>query len=335
MADVKGDADADPGLPPWLAGPAQALDRARLGGHAPQSLLMQGPAGTGRRQLALWYAARLLGAPAGRFLALADSPPPPVGSDGEAEPERELAHPDLMLVRPPADKAQVQIVQVRRLIDFLHLRSHRGGARVVVVWPAEAMNLNAANSLLKTLEEPPADSALVLVGAAASGLPATVLSRCRKLRLPAPPRAEGLRWLAAHSAGAPWEELLDFAGGAPLEALDLWRAGFADEAGRMAEELVALRQRRATPVAVARRWAGGDVATTLRWLHRQAARDLIAGTGNERLQNAGRPPNIRAMLERLREVEDLYRNRDRAMNAEAQFAALLQRWYGDTPAGRP
>jgi hypothetical protein len=129
--------------------------------------------------------------------------------------------------------------------------------------------------------------------------------------------------------------LLDLATGAPLEALDLWRAGFADEAGRLADELAALRQRRATPVAVARRWAGGDVGTTLRWLHRQAVRDLAAETGNERLQNPGRPLNIRRRLERLREVEDLYRNRDRAMNVEAQFAALLQRWYGDTPAGSP
>jgi DNA polymerase-3 subunit delta' len=307
----------------------------RAEGHAPQALLLQGPAGTGRRLLALWHAAQALGAPAARFLELVDAPPPPVASDGEAEPERELVHPDFMLVRPPAEKSQVQIAQVRRLIDFLHLRSHRGGARVVVLWPAEAMNPNAAASLLKTLEEPPAGSMLVLVGAAASGLMPTVLSRCHKLRLPVPPRALALRWLASRSATAPWEELLDLATGAPLEALDLWRSGFADEAGRLADELAALRQRRATPVAVARRWAGGDVGTTLRWLHRQAVRDLAAETGNERLQNPGRPLNIRTRLERLREVEDLYRNRDRAMNVEAQFAALLQRWYGDTPAGRP
>jgi DNA polymerase-3 subunit delta' len=205
------------------------------------------------------------------------------------------------------------------------------------------MNRNAANSLLKTLEEPPAGSVIILVGAAVSMLPATVLSRCHKLRVPAPPRAAALEWLARQSKEASWDDLLDFAAGAPLEALELQRAGFAAEAARMAEELRELRRRRATPVAVARRWKDGDIAITLRWLHRQAAGDVAASAtssrddageaGNERLQKTAKPLTIRTNLERLREVEDLYRTRDRAMNVEAQLAALLQRWYGDVPAG--
>jgi len=330
-------------LPPCLTGAAAGLAALRARGQAPQALLLHGPEGSGRRDLALVHAAALLGAPPERFVALAHTPPPAPEGEGDAPAgERELVHPDFMLVRPPADKHTIPIAAVRTLIDFLHLRSHAGGARVVVLWPAEAMAMQAANALLKTLEEPPAGSSIILVARAVAALPPTVLSRCQRLRVPLPSRDVALAWLTAEAGEAPWEELLDLTGGAPLAALALWRTGAAEELRELRGTLDDLRRRRATPVTVARRWAAADPELALRWLYLDAARDLAAALGvangpdavpKAPLQNPAKPLNMRARLERLREVEQFYRDRGRAMNAEAQFASLLLRWYGDAPAG--
>jgi DNA polymerase-3 subunit delta' len=280
----------------------------------------------------------LLRVPGGLFLRLAES-----GSDS-GEAEIEPGHPDLLVIRPPPEKATIRVEQIRGLIEFLHLKSHQGGARVVLIWPAEAMNPSAANSLLKTLEEPPPGSALVLVAPSAAALPATILSRCHRERISTPPREIARAWLESEHGEGPWDLLLEFAVGAPLEALALHRAGFDTRAEDYAEDLRRLRKRCETPVAVAKRWAKADPDPLLRWLYLQAAQSIsleAAGggelsaleTGNSRLQNRGKPLNMRLRFERLREVEDVYRGRAKAMNFELQFTSLLQRWYGDAADG--
>jgi hypothetical protein len=99
-------------------------------------------------------------------------------------------------------------------------------------------------------------------------------------------------------------------------------------------------------VDVARRWAraGADTEVLLAWLHSQAARALREALGaqvagpvtestNQRLQKPPKPINIRPRLDRLRLVEDIYRNRSKPINAELQFTALLQSWYGEAAGG--
>src|SRR5262249_58842592 len=102
---------------------------------------------------------------------------------GECEPcnkiERGL-HPDYLVVLP--DGAFIKIAQVRQVTARAAYRPHEGRVRVVVLDPADAMNLEAANALLKTLEEPPADTHFVLCSAAPERLPVTVRSRCQRVR---------------------------------------------------------------------------------------------------------------------------------------------------------
>ncbi len=86
-----------------------------------------------------------------------------------------------------APSKEIKIEQVRALLDFCGVGSHRGGLRVVVLYPAEGLNVAAANALLKTLEEPPAGVVFLMVSARIDRLLPTIISRCRQwpMTLPA------------------------------------------------------------------------------------------------------------------------------------------------------
>jgi DNA polymerase-3 subunit delta' len=142
-------------------------------------------------------------------------------------------HPDFRLIVPesmapesleegaePAKKKseQIRIEQARELADFLAVGTHRGGLRVILIYPAEAMNANTQNALLKNLEEPPPATVFLLVATQSERLLATVRSRCLKFTLPFPPADQVLRWLKEQGVEHP-EATLAGAGGAPLAAL--------------------------------------------------------------------------------------------------------------------
>lgn len=137
------------------------------------------------------------------------------GSAKEDAPARRTKQPSLFIL----------IEQVRELAAFLNLRSHRGALRVALVHPAEDLYPNAANALLKGLEEPPSGAVFILVSHRPSRLLPTVRSRCVAVPVPIPPRDAALAWLGAQGVQNS-DRWLAFAGGAPLQALD-----YAAEAG--------------------------------------------------------------------------------------------------------
>jgi len=121
--------------------------------------------------------------------------------------------------KPKQPSIQIKIEQVRELADFLYVRSHRGAMRVALVHPAEDMNENASNALLKGLEEPPAGAMFILVSHRPAQLLPTIRSRCVAVPVPIPPRDAALKWLSAQGIKDA-ERWLAYAGGAPLRALD-------------------------------------------------------------------------------------------------------------------
>ncbi|WP_323017485.1 DNA polymerase III subunit delta' [Castellaniella sp.] len=152
-------------------------------------------------------------------------------------------HPDLRRIRPDAVAAQegaaedsdeagggkkqpsrdIRIEQIRSLLPWFNTATHRGGWRVALLYPAESLNTIAANALLKVLEEPPAHTVFLLVAQAPDRLLPTLVSRCRRLPLPAPDTAQALAWLQAQDVDQAVTRLAA-AGGAPLLALQQARA---------------------------------------------------------------------------------------------------------------
>jgi DNA polymerase-3 subunit delta' len=131
---------------------------------------------------------------------------------------------------------EIKIEQVRALADFVNVGSHRGGRRVAIVHPAEDMNASSANSLLKSLEEPPAGAVFLLVSHRPARLLPTIRSRCVAVPVVPPDAGVAAAWLAAQGVKdlARW---LAFAGGAPRRALEI--AG-SDKAEVMATLLRAI-----------------------------------------------------------------------------------------------
>jgi DNA polymerase-3 subunit delta' len=187
----------------------------------PPALLIYGQRGIGKHALALNFAQALL----------CESPRPDglaCGTCASCHYASAGQHPDLMrleLVEFDSDLLEfkdvdiISITRIRAMIDFVQITSHRQRAKVAVIAPAERMNPQAANALLKTLEEPPAGTYLILVADQPGRLPATILSRCRKLPAPVPTTEEACAWLAAQGVSAPAAALAQ-ANGAPRVALE-------------------------------------------------------------------------------------------------------------------
>jgi DNA polymerase-3 subunit delta' len=217
---------------PWHDGPWRQLQQLRA--RLPHAILFHGPQGTGKTDFAERFAQSLL----------CSSPQ----ADGQACGACEAcgwfsryAHPDYRRVRPEAledepvadgeegegegrksaktkaPSKEIKIDQVRALGDFMNVSTHRQGVRVVLLYPAEALNTAAANALLKTLEEPPPSTVFVLVSHALERLLPTILSRCRKFALPLPPPEQALAWLEQQGVSEAAEWLAE-QGGAPLSA---------------------------------------------------------------------------------------------------------------------
>ncbi len=108
---------------------------------------------------------------------------------------RQATHPDFWVLKRLEDKKEITIDQVRELTDKVSRTAHQGGFKVVLVLETETLNVSAFNALLKTLEEPPERTVLILTTHRLSALPATIISRCRQVAFAAPSRDEALAWL--------------------------------------------------------------------------------------------------------------------------------------------
>jgi DNA polymerase-3 subunit delta' len=203
---------------PWQRGAIGELLARR--GRWPHAMLIAGPPGIGKRVLARTLARSLL----------CETPDADGGACGVCASCRYEAagqHPDLRVVEPVEiddDVAKpvewISVAMVRAVADWTQLSSHRGGAKVAVIAPAERMNASAANALLKTLEEPPAQTYFVLVSDLAGRLPATIVSRCQRIVAPRPDMEAARAWLAARGI-ADASGALAQAANAPLRALQL------------------------------------------------------------------------------------------------------------------
>lgn len=205
-------------------------------GRLHHALLIHGPSGIGKLALAEQFAQLLL------CEALPGTPKPCGACDGcrwyiaGSHPDLRRLEPESMALarrvgmddegEPPAPgtsraakpSQEIKVDQVRGLDSFLSLRSHRGRRRIVLVHPAEGLNANAANALLKALEEPQPDAHFILVSHRPSRLLPTIRSRCMAVPITLPERGLAQAWLREQGV-AEGEAWLAFTGGAPLQAV--------------------------------------------------------------------------------------------------------------------
>jgi DNA polymerase III subunit delta' len=264
---------------PWQESAWNELGRYR--GQLPHAILLRGREGSGVEALGRTFADSLL----------CEAPAPRGFPCGRCQACNWLAqgnHPDFRLLQPeshaadpasdpdepaPARKEkkseQIRIDQVRELQGFLAVGTHRAGLRVVLVHPAEAMNPNTQNALLKSLEEPPPGTVFVLVSIKAERLLPTVRSRCVALDVPPAGRDAALAWLKEQGV-ADAEALLAAAGGAPLAAAELAAVADAREAF-----VAGLRDPKAGALDLADRAQGIPPVVLVAWMQRWCY-DLLA-----------------------------------------------------------
>ncbi len=253
-------------IAPWLASAWDGWARRVAASRVPHALLVQGPAGLGKRAFVQAVVASLMcqsrredghacGQCRGCALRLAGT------------------HPDQIAVTLEEDARELKVDQVRRVAAQVATTSQLGGMKTVLFDPADRMNVAAANALLKTLEEPSASSVLILVADQPGRLPATIRSRCQRVDARFPPHAQALAHLAGHGVTAPAAEVaLALAAGNPGQALQLARAETIRRAESVADDLAGLATARVPAVQVVTRWMRDEPverlllgAALLRW----------------------------------------------------------------------
>ncbi len=310
--------------PSWLEPQMQRLREAFAAGRMPHALLIHEAPGAGGEWLAFWAA---------QLVLCAQPAQAPCGACPACRHVSQRQHPDLITVAPLKESAQIRIEQVRELAQDLALTAHQGGYKVAVVSPADGLNRFAANALLKTLEEPPPATLLVLVASVPSRLPATILSRCQRLRVPVPPREAAIAWLEATRGAADWARVLAVLGDAPVLAAASDPAAVIAVAAEMRRDLGALEAGALDAAASAERWSRDALPLRLAccetWLTDSIRARLGAPAAPSDLRDGahsrGVGTTIREAFELLDAVRALKSSFDVPINRSVALEAVLRR----------
>lgn len=241
---------------PWQTQQWQQLWRSQREQRLPHALLFAGAAGTGKAIFADSFARALLCQQVA----------------SRSDEEREMAsycnichacrliagrvHPSVLFVEPEKEGQAIKVDQIRAVSDFINQSSLQGEYRIVVIHPAHDMNANAANALLKTLEEPSSGSIIILISSQFAHLPATILSRCQRILFPRPHTEKALDWLQSQLTDKTLDPklLLQLAHGAPLAALRLVEDNMLALRENLFQILYLLSQKQADPIQAAAEW---------------------------------------------------------------------------------
>ncbi|MDM8564588.1 DNA polymerase III subunit delta' [Candidatus Halobeggiatoa sp. HSG11] len=233
---------------PWH----ESLWQQTLSRNLPHALLLSGPQGMGKGLFARNLAETLL---CEQKQACGDCKP--------CYLLKANTHPDLLLVQPADIGKQIAVDQIRSMIKFCALTAKYESYQIVIIEPAEAMNRNAANSLLKLLEEPPAYTLIMLVSNNPMVLAATIRSRCQKLDFSWPDKNLTHNWLNEQLSNKNHTDLLlNLSSQAPLAAKDL--ADSMSKRQELFDSLMTLSTN--DPVKIAANWAKMEVVSVLKWL---------------------------------------------------------------------
>ena len=286
-------------LLPWHKEQWEKIIQTRLNNRMPHALLFSGPRGVGKTQFARYLASSIFCfSPVNDFI--------PCGKCKSCELFVAGNHPDICLIEPEEEGKQIKVDQIRDLIDFINLKSQYEGYKIAIINPADAMNRSSANTLLKTLEEPPEQSILILLGHRPNLLPVTIRSRCQQIQFNSVYAEPARSWLAERIENRqPADELLIMASGAPLAALEMIENNDIEKMKMVVSDLETLQLLKDDPVRIAEKWNKCGAARIFQWLL-QLMGDLVrlkSSSGHVRHYQSGEYPGLQRLTNRL----DLYK----------------------------
>ena len=305
--------------PSWLEAPRREIAAAFAADRLAHGLLIHEDPGAGGLGFARWIAqlvnCRAKSAPC-----------------GECQQCRWVAadqHPDVARLSPEEDSQVIKIEQVRALAADLSLTAHGDGYKVAIITPADAMNPFAANALLKTLEEPPPRTLVLLVTSQPSRLIATLRSRCSRVRVTGPTRTEATRFLEAARGPGAWAEALAATGAGPYALLEADPAALAKLRNDTISTLQEIGSGNLQPPAVADNWARGDLAARLACLEIWVTESILESAGIRdvtHLSGAGRPSKICRLFELSDAIREMRKLSHTSINKTMAVESLLWRW---------
>lgn len=258
---------------PWLKAVEIEFSERLKTDRLPHALLLSGPRDTGKVALATDFTASLL---------CQEKQYPACGKCRSCQLLEGGAHPDGHVItfeeNPRTGELRKELVigQVRKLISSMFLTNSFSDRKVALIYPVEAMNTSSANALLKTLEEPPGEAALILVSHDTARLPATIRSRCQNLQVRSPDSAVALEWLCNEAGvGRPEAEAaLLAAGGSPLRARRMLSDGSTDQYQLVLSTLEGLRTGHIEPAGAMAALSDVDPELLWSWISLLSAADL-------------------------------------------------------------
>lgn len=231
-------------------------------------------------------------------------------------------HPDMLVVQPEEKGKAIKVDQIRALNQFVAQTSQMSGKKVVIIEPADAMNINSSNALLKTLEEPAGDTHLILVVDSISALMATIRSRCQYYEVQPPSNAQAMSFLKVlYPERDDLDVLISISEQGPFYAKELIEESKLEWRSMLSQGLMDALSGKST-VEIAESWKPIDLLEALHWLDNWL-RDLVVlvMTGdNSRVKNKDLSSLMKSVKDR--KVDPRFLHRYREILKEMERAAL-------------
>ena len=271
---------------PWQTSQWQLFSQQRQQQRLPHAIVMTGVKGLGKRALADQMVATLL--------CRDDNASEPCGQCHSCQLFMAGSHPDHTVIEPEESGKQIKIDQIRALKDKQQLTPSVAKWKTVIICPAENMNINSNNSLLKLLEEPQDNTLIILITAKPEYLPITILSRCQKIALSAPTQHEAINWLQQQDSfdSAIIDQLLPLAKGAPLAVVEMLKTDILPKIQQIEADFRSLLQGQVNPVIMAKDWQQYDLNMVFNHLQNLVKKNIILVQKQQNTQDSKRSWHI-------------------------------------------